>query len=301
VAFLVNQAIMMVVFSFFFMLAIFNGIFYDNLFDLYAAMFQACFLTGWAIFRFLQPYKNQVVDYVFIIVTCACQLIYFAVAYSLRTEYVWRLYRKAGADKKFRNMYKTYLKWLTFFKLDIAFSVPNVMLAVRGVLSLSWRAGLNWTMLICIIVFLVIGYIAVKREIKRLVVAWFCLYPINILYIIGMMYYTHLFNQSNEADYTTKTVALMFYITGSVTLVNRVFLGVFSYVVYKNFKQGLRKMEFVKGPPEPEDDNLEKPGPGPGGDYGYVAYGDESDGDDGDLSVNEVIKATYANLTKEKI
>lgn len=57
----------------------------------------------WLSSRFVQPYTNRIMDYVYLILTCTCQLFFFAVAYSLKTEYTWRLYRKAGADKKFRG------------------------------------------------------------------------------------------------------------------------------------------------------------------------------------------------------
>lgn len=63
-------------------------------------------------------------------------------------------------------IYKQYLVWLTFFKLDAMFGLINVLASGLGAghLSAPWLTAVAWSMLPFYIIFLVIGTIAVRNR-----------------------------------------------------------------------------------------------------------------------------------------
>lgn len=273
-----------------------DGIFYDNLYELYAAMFQALLSTGLGIFKFVEPSSNDWVDISFLVVTCSCQLFYFAVAYSLRQEYTWRLYRKAGADKSFRRIYKQLLIYKMFSKLDIMFGIVNVVSAGLYVLGNSLVAGIAWSMLVFHFLFHLIGTYAVNREITRLTMVYFGLFAVSPVYVIYMMYYMY---TSKHTSPQYLTMAHLFTVTGILDLIVHICLFAFAVVTYRNYGRGLKDLEFLKkkkakgqtSTTHGDDDELEDLDE----DVDYVEYAESKDGGgDNDWSLFDVIRNTYA-------
>jgi hypothetical protein len=272
-----------------------DGIFYDNLYELYAAMFQALLSTSLGIFKFVEPYKNDWVDYGFLLVTCACQLVYFAVAYSLRQEYTWRLYRKAGADKTFRLIFKQYLIMKTFSKLDIMFGIINVVCAGLAVLSNVVAAAIAWSMLAYYIIFHIVGTYAVKFEITRLTMVYFSMFAVSPAYFVYMLVVMYRMLEFDDS-YDAKTLAYMFTLTALLAFIIHIALFVFAFITYRNYGRGLKNLEFLrknkKSDANADDDDLQDLDE----DVDYVEYDESKRGEMGesDFSLFDVIRNTYA-------
>jgi len=275
-----------------------DGVFYDNLYELYAAMFQALLSTSLGIFKFVEPYKNDWVDYGFLIVPCACQLVYFAVAYSLRQEYTWRLYRKAGADKEFRLIFKLYLMFKTFSKLDIMFAIINVVVGGLATVTNVVSTAIAWSMVGFYIIFHVIGTYAFNKESVILSFVYFAMFvvsPSYIIYMIVILYRMLRYDYSYDA----RTLAYLFTITGILAFVIHICQLVFGIITFRNFGRGLQNLEFLKknkkaGKDADGDEDLQDLDDD---DIDYVEYDESKRREDAgtvDFSLFDVIRNTYA-------
>jgi len=261
-------------------------VFFGNIFELYAAMFLACFLTSWAIWRFAEPYVNNYLDYTFISITCGTQLVYFLLSPKLYQEHGWVLYRKAGGDKDTRALYRKYLVWLSFLKLDTAFGLFCVLLSGKGVYNTGWMAGLDYTMLILCIFLLASGWYVVKHEHVIFTRIWFFFFPLLPAYIIGFWVEQYTFNRdSPRSNYASQTLGILFTICGICSFITRIALITLTFIVYNNFGKGLITLESLKKKDittlDEERDSLDG--------YDYHA-----DPEEGNWTLKDVIANTYA-------
>jgi len=218
--------------------------------------FLAIFITGWAIYRFVQPWMNEVTDYLFMCVACLCQVIYFVLSYWLYGEYRWRLYKKAGADKKFRAIYRIFLLWITFLKLCATLVIFNILLSGDGIYNTGWISGVAATMAAITLIWLIVSYIAVKSESKLLMGCCFLYFLLSPSYIIGFWIEQYNFNQTPQSDYVSKTMGDLFTIIGVINIIMHFILIVLSITVLRNFGKGLKKLSFLDKPEVTEESSL---------------------------------------------
>jgi len=277
--FLLSQSLTSWEWAIFFSISIWHGLFYGNIYELYAAMFLACYMTAWSVWRFVEPYKKEVVtDDIFLVGTCIAQLFYFVVSPKLYKEYAWVLYRKAGADQAVRGLYRKYLQWSCIQKLDAFFGFFSVFLSGNGIVN----SALDWSMFALLIVFLGVGYYAVNKELVGLTIAWFCLFPFLPAYIIyNFLVITILQDPNQPDDVTARRLKILFSVCGSGSLISRVALCVISVIVFRNYGKGLvslvqLKKEEKKKVQEGHDDDEDVSVSVDGGEYGYINYGGET-------------------------
>jgi len=300
----VNQAITLFLWTAFFLFSVFSGIFFDNLFELYSAMFQATFITAYAIFQFWLPSPNDIIDYVLIVVSGVCQISYFVFGFFLYQEYVWHLYKKVGSDKQIRTMYRVYLLWKAFFKLDVLYTLFSVILSGKGVFNDGFMAACDWTVTaIIIFIYAPLGYYAVETENRRYAIVWMIMFPISWIYIAAMWSWQYIYNGTNYANFSSKVLGIMFSVTGALAVVVHVILLVYSIKTVNNFGKGLHDIlnpEDTKSIKNVQDEEIVYAGISEDDDddddrsdiIGQEETGSAGIGDD--LSIHDVLRNTYA-------
>jgi len=216
------------------------GLFLGNIYELYAAMFMALFVSGWSSARFAdRSFQNGSLDYLFLCAACVPQLFYIGISWNLYKEYAWVLYRKAGADVMLRGLYIKYLLWSCLLKLDTVFGILATFLSGRGVCNGGILAFFDYATLFICIIFLFMGYYVVQRELVMYTRIWFFLFPFLPAHNIGFLIYSYKFQSIDPTQYTEYILRALFTAVAVCSLVTWVGLVYFTFIVYNNYGKGL--------------------------------------------------------------
>jgi hypothetical protein len=235
--FIVNQAIALFVWSLFFYISICDGLFWGNIYELYAAMFLSVFITAWSVWRKLEPGIDNYLEYMFLISNSVTQFFYLIVSYYLYKEYRWVVWKKAGPDEAIQGMYQNYLKWSCFQKLDMSFSGFCILLSGLGVYNTGWESALDVTMSVLLVITVISGYIFVKNEYSLATKLWILLLPSMPAYVIAWFIMQKSFDQSGKYSLYGP-----FLICGSFLLLTRTILVYFTVIVIRNYGKGLKDL-----------------------------------------------------------
>jgi len=174
-----------------------------------------------------------------------CQLIFFGLAKPLKTEYSWRLYKKVGADKNFRNIYRHYLIYMCILKQFVMFCLINANTSGHGIIKTGATLAIDIIEIIIVFVILSFGYISVKKEILTLAYAYMFILFLPILYIV----YSFVFNKLTlilTPDYETASLTFISNLMGIIALGLYILLIILSIGSIKNFGKGLKNLDFLK-------------------------------------------------------
>jgi len=237
----ISQAIALFVWAIFFSVSVFDGTFLGNIYELYAAMFLALFVSGWSISRFAdKSFQNGSLDYFFLCAACAPQIFYIGVSWNLYKEYAWVLYRKAGADTMLRDLYIKYLLWSCLLKLDTVFGILSTFLSGKGVCNGGLLAFFDYFTLFICIIFLFIGYYVVQRELVMYTRLWFFLFPFLPAYNIGFLIYQYMYETIDpHRNYTEYILRALYTAAAACSLLTWVGVVYFTYIVVNNYGKGL--------------------------------------------------------------
>jgi len=284
-SFLINKVMLSFTFSVFFLLSVLDGLFNENLYELYSAMFISSLSTGYYVYRFSEPYINDFFDYALLIVPCACQIFFIVIGFPLHNEYLWKLYRKVGADKTFRNIYKHYLIYVCILKVFVMFALINATSYGKGFVSTGLALVINIGEIVLCILILVAGFFSAKYEHRT----FFMVYMFSLILPLVFIIYSFWINIAYIIFYPTYETATMFIIssaTGILTIGLDVLLLILSIGTIRNFGHGLKGLEYLKkNQPEMNDNTM--------GDDGEVYEYIENQNNDDDFSVLDVIRNTY--------
>jgi len=234
--FTVNQAIALFVWCLFFYLSICDGLFWGNIYELYAAMFLSLFLTGWSIWRKLEPGVDNYLEYMFLISNSLTQLLYFLISYHLYKEYRWIVWKKVGPLEGTQGMYRDYLKWSCFQKLDMTFCGFCILLSGQGVYNTGWESAVDIIMFLVLLITIISGYIFVKYEYSIPTKLWIFLLFIMPGYVIAW------FILEKNFDNGTYSLYIPFLVCGSFLLLTRTVLIYFTVIVIGNYGKGLKEL-----------------------------------------------------------
>jgi len=235
--FVVNQAIALFVWSLFFYISVCDGLFWGNIYELYAAMFLSIFITAWSIWRKLEPHVNNYLEYMFVITNALAQICYFSISYYLYKEYRWVLWKKAGSDETVQAMYGNYLKWSCFQKLDMTFAGFCILLSGQGAFNTGWESALDIVMLLILIATIISGYVFVKQEYSILTKLWFLLLPIMPGYIIAWFIL-----QKNFDTNGSYSLYIPFIVCGCFLLITRLILVYYTVLLLTSYGKGLKDL-----------------------------------------------------------
>jgi len=230
----------------FFVMSALDGIFNENLYELYSAMFISLLSTAYYIFRFAEPYDNDFFDYAFLLISLGAQIFFIIMAFPLHNEYLWRLYRKVGADKNFRNIYKHYLIYLCILKLFVMFGLINCLTSGRGFLDVQtdFRLVFDIIEFIILLACLAIGFYAAKNEMR----------PIYIFYMVievfPLAYFIYGFTNSLlylivDPSYEMASIFTISCTCGIFAIGFNVLLFILNLGTIRNFDKGLKNLEFI--------------------------------------------------------
>jgi len=286
--FLINKMLMSYCFYFFFVLSLLDGIFNENLYELYSAMLISLLSTGYYIFRFFEPYENDFFDWIFFFISVGTQIFFIVMAFPLHNEYLWRLYRKVGADKNYRNIYRHYLIYLCILKLFVMFGMINFLTSGRGFLQISTDYSIVFDIIefIILIAVLVIGYYAAKNEIRPLYIFYMVIEILPLGYVI-YAYTKSLFYLTLEPTYEVGSIFAISVTCGVFAIGFNIMLFILNFGTLRNFGKGLRNLEFIKNQSETGFDVNDEDG---------EIYDFETNPgtiNEDDLTVLDVIRNTY--------
>jgi len=285
-----NRVLVQFSFSCFQIVHGYDGIFNDNLYELYTSMAVSLLLTGFGIFRFVSHYEDPTIDLIFLITVITAQLFYFIAAFPLHQEYSWRLYRRVGSDKRIRGMFKTYLLFIAILKFDLMFGFINIITSGNGIQNEGYQLGFDIVDGVTLIAFFAFGWLGMKKEIRWMIVIFFCLSPINLLYIAYWFVNIHKTSQLDGIIYKRTAIAVLYIITGTFAAICRFFVVPAAVVVFRNFGNGLSQLS------EPRHRQVHKEDDNPSKDLDGeedIIYDVKGDGEI-DWTLEDVITNTYA-------
>jgi len=243
--YVMNTTVALIFSIFLLMAAVLDGIFFDNIYELYSALVNLCLTTGYSIFKFVQKYENDVIDHIQMIWTVICLFVFICCLVALHKEYQWRTYKKAGSDPEFIKMYGQYLLLMCVKKMDFIYTIMAVLLSGNGVFSDGWESAIDVVMAVLAITNMVFGYIGFYYENKQAV--WF--YWID--FIPHPIYFAYHFYGIHEMGphkylYRTEQVTVAFFLVyAAVAILAHLIALPASIICYANFGQGLKEMEFL--------------------------------------------------------
>jgi len=203
------------------------------MYELYAAMFLSLFVTSWSIWRKIEKGIEYSLEDVFLVSNCVTQVFYFSVSGFLYQEYEWVLWKRAGSDQKIQKMYKSYLLWSCFQKLDMTFCGYCLLFSGRGVFNGGWESGVDIGMGILLLITILTGYFFVRKEYILLTKIWFIILPIMPIYVIVLFV---LQNNLPSGDYS---LYIPFRICGALLFISRSLLVYFTIILITNYGKGL--------------------------------------------------------------
>eukprot|EP01125_Pyxidicula_operculata_P020527 TRINITY_DN7604_c0_g1_i3.p1 TRINITY_DN7604_c0_g1~~TRINITY_DN7604_c0_g1_i3.p1 ORF type:complete len:189 (+),score=29.00 TRINITY_DN7604_c0_g1_i3:513-1079(+) len=187
-------------------------------------------------------------------------------------------------------MYSVFLKWLTVLKLDALYTITSAFVSGKGIYNEGYLLGLDILVIILSIVFIVLGYFSIRRELVPLTIVWFCIFPLMTSYLLYNLYETWDFNlHSSKANYASHNLGGIYTITSSIALVSHLVLIGLTVKVYNNFGKGLKNIQYggMKVTSKKDNNNDD--------DIEYEDFeGDEP------FSVDDVIKNTVALQAPQK-
>eukprot|EP01129_Flabellula_baltica_P013377 TRINITY_DN6187_c0_g1_i1.p1 TRINITY_DN6187_c0_g1~~TRINITY_DN6187_c0_g1_i1.p1 ORF type:complete len:351 (+),score=45.89 TRINITY_DN6187_c0_g1_i1:157-1209(+) len=289
--FLVNKKLMVLTSVFFFTFASLDGLFNDNIYELYSAFVITLLIVAFSVFRFLEPYANDFFDWSLMLVSIGFQIFFVILAYFLYHEYRWTLYWKVGAQKSILNIYKQYILFLCILKLYVMFLLINAMTSGTGFLNENIIfTGIDIIEYILVLSLFALGYFGAKLEKRGLIYTFLALCFLPGVYVI----YTFLYNIwefSINVTYESLSLTVLTTISGLISCSLMLVVFILAINVLANFDKGLRDVKFVET--EPEEgvsipfDNV--------GELDYVQFeDDESD----DYDIMDVFRNTTATRKK---
>eukprot|EP01124_Arcella_intermedia_P002543 TRINITY_DN11386_c0_g1_i1.p1 TRINITY_DN11386_c0_g1~~TRINITY_DN11386_c0_g1_i1.p1 ORF type:complete len:379 (+),score=94.86 TRINITY_DN11386_c0_g1_i1:47-1183(+) len=229
-------------------LHLWNGIFNDNIYEIYATMLtQLCISliismrSIWVLPLDL-PYSGVLVGY-----GAVFQVVYLVYLYPLYRAHKWTFYRKAGAEVEKRKKYKSYLLFHVFLKLDFMMNFVSVLVFTDfdDYTSVAVSCG------VLTLVYYLIGRFAVTTEFTPLICSFWCFSLISPIFIAFGIYEIIKYEllkpitiSTITAGPSTKTsYAYLFVATGALSVLSRTLLLIQSIAIYRNFGEQLADFE----------------------------------------------------------
>eukprot|EP01129_Flabellula_baltica_P015145 TRINITY_DN7513_c0_g1_i1.p1 TRINITY_DN7513_c0_g1~~TRINITY_DN7513_c0_g1_i1.p1 ORF type:complete len:360 (+),score=51.50 TRINITY_DN7513_c0_g1_i1:104-1183(+) len=237
----INVSVMLCFFVIFQVWHCFYGLFYDNLYELYATMGTKFLSTAYAIYRVLFERddwpEEMVYDIIFLTCVLLFQIIYLLFIPSLHRDYSWRLYKKVGVDNEKRRIHKNYLIFMTLLKFDFMFFFINAIISGKGIFNFEtdYEYIFDLIAIIVSILTLGVGWYAFKNGKLGGTLVFFFLSLIGPVYVGYNIYLSFTPTGFQQANY-------FFFITAVFAVVLRIFVYIFAYIVLKNFDS---RLEYV--------------------------------------------------------
>lgn len=243
--YVINSSIALIFSNFLLLGAVLDGIFFDNIYELYSAFLNATLATGYSIFKFIQKYENDSIDYIQMIYTIICLFIYICAAYPLHKEYKARTYAKAGSDASFIKIYGEYLLLMAFKKMDFIYTIMSVVLSGRGLFNIGWEAAIDVIMVLLAFANMFFGTYGFYYENKPCVYFYWIDFIPHPMYFGYHFYVIHTLGPFKYWTQTQQVTVVIFLVYASVACLSHIIALPVSIVAYRNFGKGLKKMEFV--------------------------------------------------------
>lgn len=222
-----------------------EGIYTDNLYELYSGMVSSLCFCSYSVFRFLLPYNNDWGDFLLLFLSCSFQITYLAIAYPIYKEFSWRYFRKLGSDPFLRQLYKGYLQFSTLLRFDFLFVFVNLVLSITELEFSSPLVEVPFMLLMSLsyIAFYMCGYHGVRYEYKSIIPPFFIFGMIGPTFIIFLFLETWI-NLPTQWDILTVCT----FCTASISFIVRFQLLGQAWICYQNFGKGfqIRKMRKKK-------------------------------------------------------
>lgn len=246
----VAYGLVVIVSTFFFAYFAFDGVLNENKFEMTAFALVSILLTLRIIFAFavLDPNVTEVpaianrwMTLAVMVVVCVLQVFLVWLFVKTWKHFGWKLYRTVGANKSLITYFMKYQIFLSMLKIDVQFGLSLVLLAGFFLFdpASSTALWLNVVYVVISIVWAVLGWQMVIREIKVGMVFFFLFAVAEPAYIIYKV--VGFYKPVPEVD-CTYVPCILFTFTGCVAIGLRVALCVFAGICMRNFGLGMKKV-----------------------------------------------------------
>jgi len=224
----------------------FFGVFYDNIYEVYATMLAQFIVTIIIMTRCIELCPTfTLYNLLLVAYGVVFQVLYVVFALPLIREFSWTFYKRAGADQEFRLKYRHCLQFPVLLKIDL-------MLSLICILFYAALSRFNETRVIflCCIGFIAVahynvGRVGYSKENTPLVITFwtlstvlpvfigFSFWEIGLSVLISNITDIDIINISPEWDFRTYTI---FFLVSSTTFgILRLFLLALSVIVFVHF------------------------------------------------------------------
>jgi hypothetical protein len=163
-------------------------------------------------------------------------------AWPLYKECSWRWFRRLGADKKVRYLYRLYLLFLTVLKFDLMLAIINTLTSGPALINKGVPLVLDVLNIIITALFFVFGWLGMKFELPWMIILFFCLSPTEVAFVIGWLVKTIVDNRFSEYnDWNDRAIAWMFLVTGVLAMIVRLLLLLMAIILFRHFGEGLKE------------------------------------------------------------
>eukprot|EP01120_Amphizonella_sp_Union-15-10_P011467 TRINITY_DN4870_c0_g1_i2.p1 TRINITY_DN4870_c0_g1~~TRINITY_DN4870_c0_g1_i2.p1 ORF type:complete len:254 (+),score=24.46 TRINITY_DN4870_c0_g1_i2:435-1196(+) len=241
-------------------------------------MISSLLICAYSIWRAVEPYPNDAMDWVLLATSIVFQTLALAYAYPLYQEYRWRLYRKIGANTELESVYSNVMFLRAFLLLDLMFNTIVSLCSGLGLFNTGFRLALEIVNLIVGFLFIFSGWKAFNKEYRFLVVLFFCFCWVSPAFIIYNFIVIGINGSTTSPVYETKALSILFVSTGAAQLVIRILLMFLAILVVQHFGEIDNLANVRQIQEEIDDENVQF-------DFGSLGNDD---------SVTSVIQNTYA-------
>jgi ABC-type multidrug transport system fused ATPase/permease subunit len=245
-SYIIHRMVLFLCFSSFQLVHGIDGIMNDNLYELYTSMGFALALTALMLIRFVrtkstwEEYGNA--EWALLATILLAQIYDVIAAWPLYKECSWRWFRRLGADKKVRYLYRLYLLFLTVLKFDLMLAIINTLTSGPALINKGVPLVLDVLNIIITALFFVFGWLGMKFELPWMIILFFCLSPTEVAFVIGWLVKTIVDNRFSEYnDWNDRAIAWMFLVTGVLAMIVRLLLLLMAIILFRHFGEGLKE------------------------------------------------------------
>jgi len=149
----------------------------------------------------------------------------------------WRTYRKIGADVKLTSIYRSYQVMVSLIKVDLQFGI-NLVIVAGFFLYETFELYIDIGAIIVNIIWAGIGWLSVRVETKFGTIFFLSTSYIEPGYVIYKIVHYILTPLTND----DKIYVPLIYYFGAFSIFTRIILVIWTVIVMRHFKKGLKKI-----------------------------------------------------------
>lgn len=223
---------------------VYNGVLRELTFEIIAFMASIAIVLGYCIVEYILNHNGRsVMKLIRLIISCVLAPVNLYLAGKVATHFGWLEFRIAGASEILQHMYRLQKAFFSLQRFDFQAAVSFVILGLQQEQIFCNETFIMIAGIVILVIWMVIGFIAVKKEINWLVYMFMLLSVLDPIYVIAKVTIIYIRKVSYQED-IKDIIFYPFLTVGATTLLVRAILVAELAVVFRNFNKGLGDQAF---------------------------------------------------------